>query len=56
MSFFVRHQNMLISYGISIDKEATSRDRVKHTARRVGLLVRDEDYTLAAFKPTPSQE
>jgi|APGre2960657444_1045066.scaffolds.fasta_scaffold00019_19 hypothetical protein len=37
-------QNLLISYGISLDKEADTRDRVKHTAARVGLLVRDSDY------------
>jgi hypothetical protein len=41
-------QELLISYGISTDKEAQTRDRVKHTAKRVGLLVRDEDWS---FKP-----
>ena len=48
----MHHQNLLISYGISLDKEASNRDRVKHTARRVGFLIREEDYT---FKPTPPE-
>ena len=30
---------MLVSYGISVDKEAHNRDRVVHTAARVGLSV-----------------
>ena len=32
-------QDLLVSYGISIDKEAETRERVKHTAARVGLSV-----------------
>ena len=38
-----RIQNLLLSYGISIDKEAETKDRVKHTAARVGLAVPDFD-------------
>lgn len=36
-------QNLLLSYGISIDKEAETKDRVKHTAARVGLAVPEFD-------------
>jgi hypothetical protein len=35
----------LLSYGISVDKEAEARDRVKQTAARVGLSVLDADYS-----------
>ena len=38
-------QLLLQSYGISVDKEAEARDRVRHTAARVGLLVRESDFS-----------
>ena len=37
-------QNLLISYGISLDKEQQARERVKNTAARVGLSIREQDY------------
>ena len=40
-----RLQLLLQSYGISVDKEAETRDRVRHTAARVGLLVREADFS-----------
>ena len=40
-----RTQLLLQSYGISLDKEAEARDRVRHTAARVGLLVREADFS-----------
>jgi hypothetical protein len=36
-------QELLLSYGISIDKEADTKARVKHTAARVGLAVAEFD-------------
>ena len=36
-------QNLLLSYGISVDKEAETKERVKHTAARVGLAVPEFD-------------
>ena len=36
-------QDMLVSYGISIDKDAETKERVKHTAARVGLAVPEFD-------------
>ena len=49
-------QDLLISYGISIDKEAQNRDRVTHTAARVGLSIHpdallNEHQPPAANKP-----
>jgi hypothetical protein len=38
-----RPQDMLLSYGISLDKDAETKDRVKHTAARVGLSVAEYD-------------
>lgn len=45
-------QNLLMSYGISLDKEQQARERVKNTAKRVGLLVRDEDFS---FRPDETE-
>lgn len=38
------HKDLLVSYGISTDKEGEGRARVADTARRVGLQVRDDAY------------
>jgi hypothetical protein len=45
-----------VSYGISIDKDAETKDRVKHTAARVGLNVAEWDehgVRLVERQPAP---
>ena len=48
-------QNLLLSYGISMDKEAETKDRVKHTAARVGLAVPEFDERGTPLNWTPRQ-
>ena len=45
-----------MSYGISIDKDAETRDRVKHTAARVGLAVADWDERGARITHPPAAD
>ncbi len=49
---------MLVSYGISIDKDAEAKERVKHTAARVGLAVSswDEHGALMPDAPPPAAD
>jgi hypothetical protein len=51
-------QDMLVSYGISIDKDAEAKERVKHTAARVGLAVSswDEHGALMPDAPPPAAD
>lgn len=49
LTFYVEsvtaHRDLLVSYGISIDKEAGTAEQVARTAKRVGLTVGQWDET-----------